>query len=162
MASICSNLLSSLYVENYLEECNIDHAIVITAVGHFPDEKDIYYEIVNSHGRGVGDQGKFYIKIYDADTNLFWNNGKIFNMIFHFNVIHSPFSAFTLSNTKNNCQSCDGNMDFQKNDRNKIKNIFIINIAILVLAVIMIILIIVSNFACRNDNRRDSTLEDIK
>lgn len=64
------------------------------------------------------------MKIYDAATNLFWNNGKIFTFIFHCNVIHSSYSAFTLSNTKNNCESCDGNMDFYKKERNKMKNNF--------------------------------------
>lgn len=162
VASICGSMLDGYKINSYNKECSINHAVTITSVGHFPDDNDIYYEFVNSHGKYTGDQGKFYVKIYDAATNLFWNNRKIFTFIFHCNVIHSPYSAFTLSNTKNNCESCDGNMDFQKKERNKMKTIFIVNIVILVLAVVIIILILVSNFACRNNNRRDSTLEDIK
>jgi hypothetical protein len=53
------------------------HGVVLTAFVHIDASGDIYAEVFNSWGETmVG--GLYYIKVYDAAKNEYWNNRKIF------------------------------------------------------------------------------------
>lgn len=153
VASICGDIVKSgqIYSLNK-QNCKIDHDVIITAVGHFPNDNDIYYEIVNSHGKDVGDEGKFYIKIFDDATKLFWDNGHILTNNFHFSVSHVPLLPFNLSESNVDCKNCTGDFDFQKSERKKMKIIHILHITTIVIIGVTIIIKLISFFVCRGDD----------
>ena len=153
VAMICGGIVGSGQIyDKYLQNCKIDHGVIITAVGHFPGDNDIYYEIVNSHGKSVGDEGKFYIKVFDDATKLFWNNGQILTRNIHFNISHAPLLPFDLSDSKVECKNCTGNFDFQKNEGKKIKIIYNLHIATIVIIGATIILKLISIFTGGSDS----------
>jgi hypothetical protein len=63
------------------ESTSTNHAAVLTAFTHIDATGDIYAEVFNSWGDACMAGGLYYIKVYDAATNEYWNNRVIFTRI---------------------------------------------------------------------------------
>ena len=83
-SGIYADHLYGQYINRYQDmDKDINHAIVITAVGHIRginDDNGIYVEILNSWGYNYGYDGLIYVKVADSEDGPLKNNMNMFKI----------------------------------------------------------------------------------
>lgn len=89
-----SELQTHTLIDSYTTSDDINHAVVITAVGHIEGRYGVYLEILNSWGYAHGYDGLQYIKIADDENSYIVNNLGVFSLVIGIDVERNPLKQY--------------------------------------------------------------------